>query len=351
MDNNPKKLLKVSEGKKVAIFPHKDPDGDALSAGFGLQNGIYRKNGIESVIVHFGVISTAENQRLYSALSKTHPNLFVAYDPNTFNPGDYGFFIGVDTAGNLLPEGIKLNGAIDHHGDAYKEGDFKEFEYCDVRKPSEIKSASSIVALYMKKLGIELSVDDELDILVATALSVGIEMDTARLINRTSLDLEALGFVEPMVDQSQRKRILKVEKPKQVALAEAEGVLNSTQVGSYVISSVLRRPKNDRAIVYTANSLLLMEGASCSLGLGILEDDDLLGIAVRTDDDHKLKASDIAAWWGGQGKNYEAWATVDLRFFKDLTGKGSDKKLEQLCMEAVVGRVKRETGERESKDT
>lgn len=163
---------------QIAITMHDVPDLDSMAAAFGIQrilNDI--DENIKSVIVYRGEVSHPQNKTMLNLLDipMTHYNA-VADEK-------FDHYICVD----CTPERTAFKDqsfllVVDHHKAETKNG-----RIVDIRS---VGSASSIIWEYMQELNIILDPNDEFDQAIATAMNVGIQVDTNKFVSETTSDLD-----------------------------------------------------------------------------------------------------------------------------------------------------------------
>ncbi len=165
--------------KTLIIQPHDNPDHDAVAAAFALTKLLERR-GFSPRIVHRGTIRSHSLQAMTAELSiplelcdsqraaeqETIPCVVIDASPNNTN---------------ATPLTDRLVAVVDHHP---HPGDLSGLPFSDIRP--QYGSCASIVAEYWQESG------EEVDKATATALLMGIQMDTDFLSRRVSqADLEA----------------------------------------------------------------------------------------------------------------------------------------------------------------
>lgn len=178
--NSINSFLEYIENEKfVYIQTHNYPDHDAVAAAYGLQYVLSRFN-IKSQIIFDGSIQRDSLQLLITKLriSLTHVGILNIKDDEKIIivDGCKGNRNVTDLPGTII-------GVIDHHN----VGEPEDVDYCDIR--SDYGSCSTIILHYIRELNLRLPRN------VATALMVGINMDTASLTRGVHpRDLEAFYY-------------------------------------------------------------------------------------------------------------------------------------------------------------
>ncbi len=169
-------LERIRDDARLYIQTHNFPDHDAVGAAFGLQ-ALLRARGVDSELIYEGDIQRSSLRRMIATLgiriapAESFP--LTASDPIVVVDGCKGNKNVTDLIGDEVM-------VIDHHQVACPE----DVPIADIRP--DVGSCCTIVYSYFGALGVPFSQE------VATALMVGINMDTALLTRGVSeLDLEA----------------------------------------------------------------------------------------------------------------------------------------------------------------
>lgn len=178
-------LLRNEE--KVYIQTHNFPDPDAIASAFGLQY-LLGKYGISSEIIYDGQLQSNPVERMISEL-----NITISHNSEFEISGEEKIIIIDGCKGNKNVTGLKgiEIGIIDHHNSTSSE----DVPFLDIR--TDYGSCSSIISLYAKEAGIELSRN------AATALAIGLHVDTDSFSRGVNFkDLEAYMFLFEKVEHS-----------------------------------------------------------------------------------------------------------------------------------------------------
>jgi len=168
----------AASSRTVIVQPHDDPDHDAVSAAFGLSR-LLARSGFQPRILHRGRVRSHSLLAMVSELGiplervscEGHPDIFA--DPCVILDGSPGH-------SNAKPLSPRLVGVIDHHPNP----GHLDCPFTDIRV--SYGSCASIVSDYWAESGWEP------DQATATALLMGIQMDTDFLSRRVSpADLDA----------------------------------------------------------------------------------------------------------------------------------------------------------------
>jgi len=183
----------VEHNTPLVLQPHDNPDPDAIAASYGLAELISALGG-EAIICYAGRIPRALTQEMIGVLR-------IPIIPAVVQPGKDTFIVAVD--GRIQNEnltkfpGIYI-GEIDHH---HSDREGCPVRYKDVRP--DYGSAASIVGEYWRDLGLHIPAA------VATALSIGINMDTQRFVRGANVaDIEIFAWLFNKVDHAYMQYVL-----------------------------------------------------------------------------------------------------------------------------------------------
>ena len=190
--NRFKTLLQNIKSKHVFIQTHNFPDPDAVSSAFGLQR-LLKINNISSTICYKGDVNRSLAARMVSVLEIEIVNI-----ENISEMSICDEIILVDSQkgnSNILDLIGRETICIDHHPTFQKE----TYLFDDIRP--WVGACASIIAEYYLENNI--SIDKE----VATALLVGIKIDTANLTRNVSdLDLDMFYYLYKKADLNLLKK-------------------------------------------------------------------------------------------------------------------------------------------------
>jgi len=170
---------------RVFVQTHNFPDHDAVAAAFGI-HGLLRELNISSFIIYDGVIQRSSLRRMISDLHIP----IVHQEQFNLTPEDQIIIVdgckGHQNVSNL--NGTEI-GIVDHHLFAPPE----DVPFKDIRP--ELGSSCTLVFSYYKHLNLPISKP------IATALMVGINIDTANLTRKTSPeDIQAYAELFSLAD-------------------------------------------------------------------------------------------------------------------------------------------------------
>lgn len=161
----------------VYIQTHNYPDHDAVASAFALQR-LFKHYEIASKIVYVGEVGRGG---LWEMMQKLDIVAFNADDCSEMTAEHKIVIVdGCKGSRNVLDLIGDEVGVIDHH--RIPKDEIEDVGFVDIRE--WLGSCSALMALYYDELGVEISDD------VATALQIGINMDTANLtraVHKTDL--------------------------------------------------------------------------------------------------------------------------------------------------------------------
>lgn len=185
-------LLNVISKEQVYIQMHNYPDQDALASAFGLQ-ALLGAKGVYSKICYHGQIDQCSTVRMIELLN------IEIFKSEEMSMEEGEEIILVDgQKGNVNMEdfaGIEI-GCIDHH----PMQDVSSYRFYDIR--SDVGACGSMIAEYFVENNVEIPS------LVATALILGIKIDTANLSrNVSNLDLDMFNKLYKIADKEILKKV------------------------------------------------------------------------------------------------------------------------------------------------
>ncbi len=179
----------VSKYNPIAIYIPGSPDPDAIASAYAIKL-ILKYQAIDADIFSEKSLSLQQNKAFASRLK------IQVYYGREINLDKYQAYIVPDFQNNWVEQiGDKIPCAahIDHHQPAKAP---VEADYSLIR--TDAGSTSTILAMMIKELEIKFS-EEEL-VTIATALTFGIQTDTDKYNNITTLDFEALDFLSQFAD-------------------------------------------------------------------------------------------------------------------------------------------------------
>ncbi len=179
----------ITKYKSLAIYIPGSPDPDAIASAYAIKL-IIEKLGNKADIFAEKKLSLPQNKIFTSKLK-----IPIFYDKK-INTSKYKAYIVPDFQNNMVDSiGYTIPCAVhlDHHSPS--QSPIKaDFTY--IRE--DAGSTSTLVALLVKNLDISFN-QEEMNI-IATALTFGIQTDTDKYNNLTTLDIEALTFLTEFAD-------------------------------------------------------------------------------------------------------------------------------------------------------
>ena len=294
---------------KVAIFTHDTPDPDSMGAARGLQWLLVKKFGLQADIFFRGDVSHPQNKTMVNILD-LHLKPY-----EEINLDAYKIKISVDSTEKNCP--VKdIDIAIDHHR-VSTEATLAMIEplgasatiVCELIRASEVKFV------------------DEIDQDVATALFMGIRVDTSELISETTTDrdFEAFKFLADHVNRKKLANIIDYPIPsyffeleRELNKENVEGAFINQRVnGSCFVGCIgVISPAKRDSIPMLADKVVRLEGIETSVIFGIVGDKVVASIRSQNSslDVNAFAQSVFGKEYGG-GKLGSAGASVPLGIF------------------------------------
>jgi len=181
----------VTRYRSIAIYIPGSPDPDAIASAYAIKHILIHHN-IEADIFAEKRLSLPQNQAFIDRLKI--PVIFN----KEININKYDAYIVPDFQNNQVKNvsgKIPCAAHIDHHG---KSMNTLKADFSLLR--NDVGSTSTLMALIIKYAAIVFSENDMKSL--ATALTYGIQTDTDKYNNITSVDLEALVFLSDFTDNA-----------------------------------------------------------------------------------------------------------------------------------------------------
>ena len=264
-------LSSISDGSKVTIFCHDNPDPDALASALAM-NELFSSHGHISQIVHGGMIEHHQNQAMVKQLEIPVRRLILDWEITDIIK-DSDVIVAVDFhrpgANNIMPKDCIPHIIIDHHT-------VDEMVTADLAMvSSEYSSTSSMVASLL------MSSDFEMNSRVATALAFGIKTDTLGFTrNFNAVDVRALLWINAWVD---KEKLSLIEMPPRSieALESFSTALNKKlQIRNLILAPVHNLTNRD-SLAQIADFLLPTEGIDIVVAFGIRRGKVILSVRAN----------------------------------------------------------------------
>lgn len=310
---------------KVAIIIHNAPDPDAIGSARALQWLLAKKHALVSNIYYDGDISHPQNKTMVNILD------IRLHKTEEIND-EFNIQICLDcTEKNSASENPNL--VIDHH---------RVTSNAELSWIEPIGSTSTLIWELIKELQIEF--EEEIDQDVATALFLGIRIDTQDMIseNTTDKDFDAFKELANFVNRKKLAGIIDYPLPSYFFEAEREinkvdhegNFVNQKSKGSCLVGciGITTAAKRD-AIPMLADKVVRMEGIETAVVFGIVSDNLVASIrSANTSLDVNGFAKAVFGKQHGGGKMGSAGATVPLGIFKvsDVPSEIRDKMWDAL---------------------
>jgi nanoRNase/pAp phosphatase (c-di-AMP/oligoRNAs hydrolase) len=334
-------IRNLKRGDKVAIFTQDNPDPDAIGSAYGLSWFIKKLNsGVATSIFYGGEISHPQNRTFVNLLNIQMKRV----DNNPKEYEDYALKIFVDVASsgkkNLQSVTIEPDIIIDHHEDN-PEGDY-------ILKDIRVMGATAtIICDYILKSELELNVESEEDIYVATAMLFAIENDTGNLVseNTRQLDIDCFLYLLKLVDINIITNVRDYPIPRYFYELEETANRNKQVVGSVLVTGLeFLKPDRRDALPYIADKFLRMEGIETVVVFAII--DGFLVASLRTTNKSISLNSICHAIFGeaySGAKTRSGGARVPLGL---MAPKNADQEVRQLVWTALKTKLTAEIFEK-----
>jgi nanoRNase/pAp phosphatase (c-di-AMP/oligoRNAs hydrolase) len=354
MINDKKKDLftqAISKYSTIHIFMHDHPapDPDSIASGLGMKKlikDIFQKR----AIIHGIPVNHRMNVKMLSELEIT------LEDPREKDPFHCSGNYSLEQNGIVLVDCTLKSGAFKHiEGLAGREPDWvldhhpdketTDLEYVDLQA---VGSCSTIVTEYLQAFGVKFDPESAQDKFVATALMLGLMVDTNNLLSDDvdkKRDIDVFIYLKERYDQDAYTRIMKYDYPvhfyenmQQATKHVAEpfailnlGFLKEERLGSipHIADYWIRRERITMVVVF----------AVCGKEITA---------SVRAKEGCPFKASEIAKMMfptgtaGGRGRDMGG-ASVAINGFWDIESLDEEgkKSFMQLTMATLVSRFKK----------
>jgi nanoRNase/pAp phosphatase (c-di-AMP/oligoRNAs hydrolase) len=332
----------------VYLFIHDYPDPDALASAAALKVLIDRVWG-KTCLIWGTPPSRPQNKTLYNLLNMELLDPNSSADPEI---ADSCVAIMLDCnpgSGNIAyfkehPDELeKISWVIDHHIDKNNpEGD-----WCDIA--SSTGSTCTRIVDYMKAFEFEWSEDKEEDGKLASAMMLGISVDTDGLKAAYVRDMTAYWYLREHYDVDSYDLLERAEIPAYYmdALHDAHG--SRQQVGSLVVASVGVTTENRRDVLaFIADLWITVKDVNAVVIYGIIS--NKIMAVTRIKGRGPITAADLARGvfsqpdGGGRtsDKSDKSGVTVVLnKFFDmDLLTNGSREQFLEAIKAIIVARAK-----------
>lgn len=334
-------ITSMKRGDKVAIFTQDNPDPDAIGSAYGLAWFIRKLNpGVTTSIFYGGEISHPQNRTFVNLLNIQMKR--VDNNPKEYEDYALKIFVDVASAGkkNLQSITIEPDIIIDHHEDN-PEGDY-------ILKDIRVMGATAtIICDYILKSDLELSIESEEDVNVATAMLFAIENDTGNLVseNTRQLDIDCFLYLLKLVDINIITNVRDYPIPRYFYELEETANRNKQVVGSVLVTGLeFLKPDRRDALPYIADKFLRMEGIETVVVFAII--DGFLVASLRTTNKSISLNSICHAIFGeaySGAKTRSGGARVPLGL---MAPKNADQEVRQLVWTALKTKLTAEIFEK-----
>jgi nanoRNase/pAp phosphatase (c-di-AMP/oligoRNAs hydrolase) len=325
-----------SDGERILIMLHNDPDPDAMASGLALRN-ILRRTKTTAIIGAMQGVTRPENLRMANLLDihvePLTPDTVKEYDRVAMVDVQPHYFGGVIDQVDLV---------IDHHPE--QPGYAAVFK--DIR--ADYGSTSTILTEHLRAVDVNISER------TATAMLYAIKSDTLFFNRQTNrVDLEAFSYLYPLADAA----LIRKMEGAEITVERLDYVMKAHQSGTLVeqvFCAFLGATPREDFIPYVADFFLQLEHVKWTVIAGIVNDSMVisvrnLGYSKNAGELVRRFFADIGSAGGHRAM---AKAVVPMRAFREKFGELSTEELGAMLQDLVaqflheataVGEKKRET--------
>lgn len=253
----------IRKYRNILIVIKGSPDPDAIASSYAL-SAICRLLNVSSSIVSTKKLSLPENRAFVSIL-----DIPLHISPALPNIKEFDAYIVADHQSHAVHElagSLPCAVFIDHHEPAEEEisADF-------ILRETEAGSTSTLIALLIKNLGIDL--EPEVMRSVSTALLYGIYTDTDKYSHAGELDYEALDYLSKYSDHDLFNRISSTPLSKKTMQLLKKAIVNKTSYKDWLIAGIGYVEAESRdSIAIVADFLLKREAFPMVIVFAAIED-------------------------------------------------------------------------------
>lgn len=333
--------------EKAYLIIHDYPDPDALASAAAIKLLLERRWGIDSIICGLH-LSRPQNRTLANLLNiELHDPYVQKFDnPESLvimldcNPGSGNVSYLTDN-----PEFVQqIDWVIDHHVDKNNP----QAEWCDIAAATG--STCTRVVDYLRALEFTWDEDNEVDGKLASAMMLGISIDTDHLRSAYERDMQAYWYLRESYDLDAYDLLEKAEIPPYYMDALHDAHDNRQQVGSLVVSSVGVTTEARRDVLaFIADLYITVKDVNAVIIYGIIS--NKIMAVTRVKGRGPITAADLARDvfrqpdGGGRSsdKSDKSGVTVVLNQFfdMDLLNNGSKGQFLDAIKAIIVARAKR----------
>jgi len=299
----------LSDGSKLQIICHNNPDPDCLASALALGR-IAADAGIdERQILYSGDISHQQNRAFVTLLDID----LKPFDPDTLTDRPEDSLVAfvdhsIPGANNRVPSGTPIDIVIDHHPAEHIEARFVDHR-------EEIGAAATILTEYIQAL------DIEPDAMLATALLFAIRRETLNFLRgATSAEYDAASYLTDYAD-SELLQTLSTPSVSGATLDAISTAIKNRSTNSTVLVSHVGRTTERDSVPQAADYLVTLEGVETVVVFGIIHDS--IHLSARSPDPRVhvgnvlREAFDDVGSAGGH--NDVAGGEIPLGIFADYT--------------------------------
>jgi nanoRNase/pAp phosphatase (c-di-AMP/oligoRNAs hydrolase) len=310
--NAPRLLETLGRYSNTVTLIKGSPDPDAIASAFAFR-AICECRGVKNTICAEKKISLPQNRAMVDRLGIPLKFDFPA------DPGRYDAYLVFDHQSARIPESLRplpCLAHIDHHEEV------KESVACDFSLiMPEAGSTSTIMALLLREMDIEISAHDMTRI--CTALLYGIETDTDTYSHAGRLDYEAIDFISHHSDSSMAKRLSSVPLSKKTVSLLWKAMENLHLYKDWLMAGLGFIDEGNRdSIAIVADFLVKREDAAVVIVFAAIEKHDGKGLTLDASfrsKEGKTNLDGIIKEITSQGgaRKYKGAFQIDMNYFRD----------------------------------
>lgn len=294
----------------IAIYIPGSPDPDAIASAYAI-NIILKQLAIDSAIFAEKKLSLAQNKAFINRLKipvsfgkDVNIKKYQAYIVPDFQSNR------VDSIGDRIPCAVHL----DHHS---KSDDRVKADFSLIR--TDVGATSTLVALIVKDLDLD-TPHKEMSKL-ATALTFGIQTDTDKYNNLTTLDVEALAYLSQFANRSILESINSIPLSPETLFTYSKAKENETVYKDWAFYGIgYIDAKNRDSIAMSADMILKSTGHRVVAVFAVIEnqrkDELYLDVSLRSNNSSvDLNRIIKRITPNGGGRKYKGAYQIRLNYF------------------------------------
>src|ERR671935_1615542 len=249
-----------SDGERVLIMLHNEPDPDAMASGLALRN-VLRRTKTTAIIGAMQGVTRPENVRMVNLLDihveTIQPESLPEFDRIAMVDVQPHYFVGLIDRVDLV---------IDHHPE--QPGYTAVFK--DIRP--DYGSTSTILSEHLRAVDVNISER------TATAMLYAIKSDTLFFNRQTNrVDIEAFSYLYPLADAA----LIRKMEGAEITMERLDYVLRAYKSGSLadqVFSAFIGTSAREDFIPYVADFFLQLEHVKWTVIAGVVNESLVLSV-------------------------------------------------------------------------